>query len=114
MDPKGGQKDPKVTQRGAKGRQRDAKRGSKIHKNNIKNRYLEKGRFGGVQGGTPHTSFGTIFDLFLVQKCIQKSMRKKVAKKASKITKIKQKTRHDSILINAHAHISSAKAIPSK
>ena len=114
MDPKGGQKEPKVTQRGAKGRQRDAKRGSKIHKNNIKNRYLEKGRFWGPKGGVRATSFGPIFDLFLVQKCVQKSMRKKVPKKASNISKNKQKTRYDSILINAFSHICCAKAVPSK
>ena len=110
MAPKGTQFKPKGHQNEPKGCQRGAKSEPEINKNTTKNRNLEKGR---KRGGAT-TSFGVIFDLFLLQKCVQKSMRKTMLKKASKITKFKQKTRYDSIPRNAFSHRLSAKAVPPK
>ena len=64
--------------------------------------------------GCAPLSFEVIFDLFLIKKRVHKSMRKTMPKKASKITKIKQKTRYDSIPRNAFSHRLSAKAVPPK
>ena len=81
-----------------------------INKNTTKKHNLEKGR----KRGGALLSFGNIFDLFLLKKCVQKSKRKTMLKKASKITKFKQKTRYDSIPRNAFSHRLSAKAVPPK
>ena len=80
MAPKGTQFEPKGHQNEPKGCQRGAKSEPEINKNTTKNRNLEKGR---KRGGAP-TSFGLIFDLFLVKKWVQKSMRKTMPKNMSK------------------------------
>ena len=110
MAPKGTQFEPKGYKHDPKGCQKDAKSEPEINKNTTKNHNLEKGRKRGGAG----TSFGVIFDLFLLKKCVQKSKRKTMLKKASKITKFKQKTRYDSIPRNAFSHRLSAKAVPPK
>ena len=110
MAPKGTQFEPKGYKHDPKGCQKDAKSEPEINKNTTKKHNLEKGR---KRGGAT-TSFGVIFDLFLLKKCVQKSMRKTMLKKASKITKFKQKTRYDSIPRNAFSHRLSAKAVPPK
>ena len=110
MAPKGAQLEPKGHQNEPKGCQRRSKSEPEINKNTTKKHNLEKGRKRGGAG----TSFGVIFDLFLLKKCVQKSMRKTMLKKASKITKFKQKTRYDSIPRNAFSHRLSAKAVPPK
>ena len=108
MVPKGSQYEPEGCQNEHKGSQRAAKSEPEINKSTTKKHNLEKGRKRGVRC----TSFGVIFDLFLLKKCVQKSMRKTMLKKASKITKFKQKTRYDSIPRNAFSHRLSAKAVP--
>ena len=110
MAPKGTQFEPKGYKHDPKGCQRDAKSEPEINKNTTKKHNLEKGR----KRGGALLSFGNIFDLFLLKKCVQKSMRKTMLKKASKITKFKQKTRYDSIPRNAFSHRLSAKAVPPK
>ena len=109
-EPEGYQKGPNVIQKGAKMTPMVPKGRPKINKNTTKNRYLEKGR----KRGCAPTSFCFIFDLFLIKKCVQKSMRKTMPKKASKIMKMKQKTRYDSIPRNAFSRRLSAKAVPPK
>ena len=110
MAPKGTQFEPKGYKHDPKGCQKDAKSEPEINKNTTKKHNLERSRKRGGAG----TSFGVIFDLFLLKKCVQKSMRKTMLKKASKITKFKQKTRYDSIPRNAFSHRLSAKAVPPK
>ena len=96
MTPKGAKEAPKVNPKS-----------TKIPQKIATSKKVEKGR-------SSATSFGVIFDLFLLKKCVQKSMRKTMLKKASKITKFKQKTRYDSIPRNAFSHRLSAKAVPPK
>ena len=101
------QKGAKRTPKGPKGRSKVTPKATKIPQKIATSKKVEK-------GGAPVTSFGVIFDLFLLKKCIQKSKRKTMLKKASKITKFKQKTRYDSIPRNAFSHRLSAKAVPPK
>ena len=96
MSPKGAKRIPKVSPKS-----------TKIPSKNITSKKVDS-------GGSNALSFGLIFDIFLVKKCVQKSMRKTMPKKASKITKIKQKTGYDSIPRNAFSHRLSAKAVPPK
>ena len=93
--------------KGAKGAQKVSPKSTKIPQKIATSKKVEKGRSGPL-------SFGVNFDLFLVKKASKKSMRKTMLKKASKITKFKQKTRHDSIPRNAFSHRLSAKAVPPK
>ena len=101
------QKGAKMSTKGPKGPPKVSPKSTKIPQKNTTSKKVEK-------GGAPVTSFGVIFDLFLLKKCVQKSMRKTMLKKASKITKFKQKTRYDSIPRNAFSHRLSAKAVPPK
>ena len=110
MAPKGTQFKPKGHQNEPKGCQRDAKSEPEINKNTTKNRNLEKGRKRGGAG----TSFGAIFELFLLKKCVQKSKRKTMEKNTSKNLTIKQKTRHDPTPKNRDSQFFSAKPVPPK
>ena len=101
------QKGAKMSTKGPKGRSKVSPKSTKILQKNTTSKKVEK-------GGAPVLSFGDIFDLFLLKKCVQKSKRKTMLKKASKITKFKQKTRYDSIPRNAFSHRLSAKAVPPK
>ena len=101
------QKATNLTPKGAKGAPKVSSKSTKIPQKIQTSKNVD---FRGVQV----TSFGVIFDLFLLKKCVQKSMRKTMLKKASKITKFKQKTRYDSIPRNAFSHRLSAKAVPAK
>ena len=96
-----------MTPKGAKGTPKVSPKSTKIPQKIATSKKVE-------QGGSHALSFGVIFDLFLLKKCVQKSMRKTMLKKASKITKFKQKTRYDSIPRNAFSHRLSAKAVPPK
>ena len=96
-----------MSPKGAKGAPKVSPKATKIPQKNTTSKKVEK-------GGARCTSFGVIFDLFLLKKCVQKSKRKTMLKKASKITKFKQKTRYDSIPRNAFSHRLSAKAVPPK
>ena len=96
-----------MSTKGAKGRSKVTPKATKIRPKIATSKKIEK--------GSPNAlSVEVIFDLFLIKKCVQKSMRKTMPKKASKITKIKQKTRYDSIPRNAFSHRLSAKAVPPK
>ena len=101
------QKGAKMSTKGPKGRSKVTPKATKIRQKIPTSKNVD---FRGVQV----TSFGVIFDLFLLKKCVQKLMRKTMLKKASKITKFKQKTRYDSIPRNAFSHRLSAKAVPPK
>ena len=101
------QKATKMSPKSAKGAPKVSPKSTKIPQKIATSKKVE-------QGGSHATSFGVIFDLFLLKKCVQKSMRKTMLKKASKITKFKQKTRYDSIPRNAFSHRLSAKAVPPK
>ena len=91
MAPKGTQFEPKGYKHDPKGCQKDAKSEPEINKNTTKKHNLERSRKRGGAG----TSFGVIFDLFLLKKCVQKSKRKTMEKNTSKNLTFKQKTRHD-------------------
>ena len=101
------QKGAKMSTKGPKGSPKVSPKSTKILQKNTTSKNVD---FRGVQV----TSFGIIFDLFLLKLCVQKSKRKTMLKKASKITKFKQKTRYDSIPRNAFSHRLSAKAVPPK
>ena len=101
------QKGAKMSTKGPKGPPKVSPKSTKILQKNTTSKNVD---FRGAQV----TSFGVIFDLFLLKKCVQKSMRKTMPKKASKITKFKQKTRHDPTSKNQDSQISSTKAVPSK
>ena len=84
--PKGTQFKPKGHQNDPKGCQRGAKSEPEINKNTIKNRNLEKGR---KRGGAP-TSFGLIFDLFLVKNASKNRCEKIYRKTNKKILKLRK------------------------
>ena len=96
-----------MSPKGAKGAPNVSPKSTKLLQKSATSKKIEK-------GGGAGTSFGIIFDLFLLKKCVQKLMRQTMIKKASKITKFKQKTRYDSIPRNAFSHRLSAKAVPPK
>ena len=78
-------KDTKMRPKGAKGTPKVSPKSTKIPQKIATSKKVEKGR-------SNATSFGVIFDLFLLKKCIKKSMRKTTQKNMSKNLKIKQKT----------------------
>ena len=80
MAPKGTQLNPKGHQNEPKGCQRGAKSEPEINKNTTKNRNFEKGR---KRGGAP-TSFGLIFNVFLVKNASKTQCEKKCRKTRQK------------------------------
>ena len=82
------QKGAKMSTKGPKGRSKVTPKATKIRQKIPTSKNVD---FRGVQV----TSFGVIFDLFLLKKCVQKSKRKTMEKNTSKNLKIKAKTRHD-------------------
>ena len=101
------QKGAKMSTKGAKGAPKVSPKSTKILQKNTTSKKVEN-------RGAPVLSFGDIFDLFLLKKCVQKSMRKTRPKNTSKNLKNKQETRYKSTPKNQDSQVSSVKAIASK